>query len=469
MNSYIPRKRHKTWVAALVSLILLGCATPGVILAPPPEFQQGMTDYAQGDYKQAELIFNQIIAKYVGSPFLAETQWMLARSIEGQLDFERAMTQYQLFVQNYPTHLHRSSAAVKIAELEEKLYPWRKNGRVYLAAVLNLSNRFTLSDLEKWLARFEKAGVDTLVVKVFHTSSQEIPSGVFFQTMHAPVLMDTLAILVKAAHRHHLRVFAWMNVRQMEWKLRSNPKWADLKYDSHRMGLTTSDTMDLFQPAARDYIMGLYQDLASYPIEGIVFGEDLFYKTEEGLGEEAQQQFKRDFGESFSPGVLQQTPRASISSDVFWKWVGWKSRQVSYFLDELKQSVKQRNPSLKLGVFLSEDAVLNPVQALARNSEDLLEAKRLMLDYYVINVDLLLAQDVSAHLSKVVGRADQLMGESESVLVGIHTQSDANLYLKQGLSHELGLTPSGVIKLSSLAIEMGAEFSGFLFNPSRLP
>lgn len=472
MDFYTIRRRHKAWLAPLAFLILFGCATPGVISVSPPEFQEGMTVYAQGDYKRAELIFNQIIAKYIGSPFLAEAQWMLARSIEGQLDLERAVTQYQLFVQNYPTHPHRSTANLKIAELEEKLYPWRKNRQVHLAAVLNLS-KFTLSALERWLSRFEKAGVDTVVVKVFSASSQEMPPGVFFQTMHAPVLMDALANLVQAAHRHHLRVFAWMSVRQMEWKLRSNPKWADLKYDPRKMSLSTSEMMDLFQPVTRDYIMSLYQDLASYSIEGIMFGDDLFYKAEEGLGEGAQRQFMQDFGESFPPKVLQQTSRTGISSSVFWRWVGWKSRQASYFLDELKQAVKKANPSLQLGVFLSEEAVLNPVQALARNSQDLLEVKHLMLDYYVIDVDLSHAQDisknVSAHLSQLVARSDQLMGKSENVLLGIHTQGDTTLYLKQALSPELGLTPSEVIKLTALAKEMGPEFSGLLFNPGPLP
>ena len=83
MDSCITSQRHKAWVAPLVFLILSGCVTPGVISVPPQEFREGMTVYAQGDYKRAELIFNQIIAKYIGSPFLAEAQWMLARSIEG--------------------------------------------------------------------------------------------------------------------------------------------------------------------------------------------------------------------------------------------------------------------------------------------------------------------------------------------------------------------------------------------------
>jgi uncharacterized lipoprotein YddW (UPF0748 family) len=319
--------------------------------------------------------------------------------------------------------------------------------------------------LERWLDLFEKAGVDTLVVKVFHPGGQAMSSGVFFQTPSAPVVVDLLTPLVKSAHRHHLRVFAWMSVRQMDWKLRSNPKWADLRYNPLKMNLSSSESMDIFQPGARDYIMSLYQDLAVYPMEGIVFGDDLFYKTEEGLGEEAQQQFKQDFGELFSPKVLQQTPLASISNDIFWRWVGWKSRQAYYFLDELKQTVKKTNPALQLGIFISDKTILNPVQALAQNSQDLLEAKRTMLDYYVINVDLLHSQDASAHLSQIVIRAHQLMGQPEKVLVGIYPHGDAPLFLKQDLSPDLGLTPSELMKLSALSRQVGPEFLGFLFNP----
>ena len=199
----------------LVILILSGCVTPGAITVPPPELEEGMVAYNRGDYERAEFVFSQIIAKHPGALFLAQAQWMLARSIEGQEDLERALRQYQLFVQNFPTHPYRAEADLKVAEIRGKLYPWREDRQVHLAVVLDLSHRISMGSVERWLDRLEKTRVDTLVVKVFDNGDRHTPSGVFFQTAHAPVLMDALTGLVNSAHRRHLKVFAWMSVRQM--------------------------------------------------------------------------------------------------------------------------------------------------------------------------------------------------------------------------------------------------------------
>ena len=435
------------WIVILSVLALSACATIGTDPATPPEFHEAMIAFRQGDFERAERLFNQTIAKHIGSPFLSEAQWMQARSIEGRSDLRRALIQYRLFVKNYPTHEHRSEAALKISELEQnKLYPRRKNFEVNLAALLTLSERTSVAFLERWIEKLEKAGVDTIMVKVFRNGARPKPSGVFFQTTHAPVVVDGLTSLLNIAHHHHLRVFAWMSVRQMDWKLLSEPGWADLRYDPKKRALTPSEGMDLFRPDARNYITALYQDLARYPIDGIVFGDDLFYKVVEGLGPGARQHFTSDFGEVFLLKVLDHEslidpasglssngpPQINISNGIFWRWVGWKSRQAYHFLDHIKQVIKTTNPSLQFGILLSEEVIVDPVQALARYSQDLLEARRYSLDYYIISVDLFpdirrpeqRTRDTRAHLSKVAAGALRLTGQPEKVLLRIHPRED---------------------------------------------
>jgi len=447
-----------------VILVLSGCVTPGPISVSPPEFDEGLMLYNQRDYRRAELIFNQVIARYPGAPFLIQAQWMLARSIEGQEDLERALMQYQLFVQNFPTHPYRSEANLKITRLEEKLHSWRKDRQVHLAVVLPLSHEFSVGLLERWMDRLEKVGVDTLVVKVFHNGGQNVPLGVFFQTLQAPVLMDGLTMLVRAAHRHHLKVFAWMSVRQMNWKIQADSRWADLKYDSLKMGLIPTEGLDLFQPAVQDYIIALYQDLAGYSLDGIVFGDDLFYKTEEGLGLIARQQFTMDFGEVFLPKGLNRES-LMVSNDVFWRWIGWKSRQVYHFLNVLKQAVHKTNPLLQFGLMLSEESILNPLQALKKNSQDLLEAKHQMLDYYVIGVEFAGTQDDFIRLPQIAARSYQLMGQPEKVLLRIRIQGTPDASLSRALAPMVGFDPSMFLRLSALGHEMGLEPLEFIFRP----
>jgi hypothetical protein len=309
--------------------------------------------------------------------------------------------------------------------------------------------------------------VDTLVVKVFYNGDRHTSSGVFFQTAHAPVLMDALTGLVNSAHKRHLKVFAWMSVRQMNWKVHADPGWADLQYDPRTMGLIPTQALDLFQPAVRDYITALYQDLAGYSLDGIVFGDDLFYKTEEGLGEIARQQFTRDFGEVFLPKVLHQ-PSLMASHDVFWKWIGWKSRQVYHFLNVLKQDTRKTHPSLQFGLMLSEKSVLNPLQSLTKQSQDLLEAKRQMFDYYVIAAELTDTRNDLIHLSQIVAKSHHLIGEPEKVLLRVRIQGTLSAELRQALAAVAEFDPFWVLRSSALGHEMRLESPEFLFRPRHV-
>jgi hypothetical protein len=435
--------------------------------APPPELNAGLLAYDQADYRKAERIFNQIIAGYPGAVFLPQAQWMLAKSVEGQGELERALTQYQLFVQNYPAHPSRSDADLKIAELKEKLFPLPRDRQMHLAVILSLSDQWSTELLDRWMEGLEKAGVDSLVVKLFHNDGQSMPSGVFFQTNYAPVLTDQLTFLVKAAHGHRLKIFAWMSLRQMNWKINSDPEWADLKYDSHTLDLIPYGSLDLFRPAVHDYLTRLYRDLAGYPLDGILFGEDLYYRTDEGLSEPARRQYSLDFGEVFQPKVLSQGS-LMVSNDIFWRWVGWKSRQVYHFLGLLKEAIRNTNPELQIGLTLSEETVLNPIQALTTQSQDILEAKQLMLDYYIIPVELTNTHDDLIRVSQIMTKSHSLLGQVGTVMLKVRIQGSLSRDSSQALVSAGESDPSLYTRLSSLSREMKLE-SLELILKSRYP
>ncbi len=74
------------------------------------------------------------------------------------------------------------------------------------------------------------------------------------------------------------------------------------------------------------------------------------------------------------------------SDPLFWRWLGWKSRQVFPFLESMMEALEQADPSLLFGIMLSEQAVSMPVVALRTFSQDLLEAKRHPFDFYLFSL-----------------------------------------------------------------------------------
>lgn len=469
------RARGLRWGPVALLWVLAGCATLVAVSDEPPEFHQGVVAFNQENYTQAEILFTRVIESHIGSSILPQAQWMLARSLEAQSQFERALTQYRLFVNNYPTHEYRLKAQEKVEHLESKLYPWRKNRVIHLAVSVSLSDQLTTGSLERWLTRLEEAGVDTLVVKVFQNGSGQIPSGVFFQTQHAPVLADRLTSLIQAARHHPFRIFAWMSVRQMNWKLRSDPAWADLQYDRRGRTLVPSESLDLLQPAVQDYIQKVYKDLALYPLDGIVFGDDLFYKTTEGLSAEAQKKFVSDFGVPLPENALDEALRVDLAGgreqiglppaehEAFWRWVGWKSRQVYPFLSDLQNMLRQKHPALQFGILFSEEAVLNPLVALIKTSQDLLEAKRHQFDFYIINLELSpepISQNRSPRqgtkrMSRLATESLRLLGRPEGILVRIRVNGLPGQQIRQALDPETHIDPSVLVRLTN----------DFLFSP----
>jgi hypothetical protein len=314
--------------------------------------------------------------------------------------------------------------------------------------------------------------MDTVVVRVFRRPSATMSTGVFFQTQHAPVILDALTPIVNSAHRRRLLVFVWMSAREANWKLRTSPGWADLRYDSLKRAVVPSGKLDLFQEAPRDYIKSLYRDLARYPIDGIIIDDDSFSGRNEGLSPYALEEFYRDFGEKFSPVILQQhaLPRAN---GVFWRWSGWKSRRSFSHINSLIGVAREVNPNLQFGILLSDKTILDPVEALGDSAQDLLEAKRHALNYYIISVDppppkeisLLPTENAEGHLPRIAREARKLMGHGDQILLKINLREGGQEWMTQLLKPIADIDPTVLQIFSETGGPPGRVPLEILFTP----
>jgi hypothetical protein len=111
----------------------------------------------------------------------------------------------------------------------------------------------------------------------------------------------------------------------------------------------------------------------------------------EGFSPAALAAFLQDFGEPLRPdglmtlsdsdGKTGRTPESS-GTPLFWKWAGWKNREVLKRLEEVVGRVREHYPGLDLIRIIPASAVLQPQIALARSGLDLLEEKQHGFDYF---------------------------------------------------------------------------------------
>ncbi|MBI3597084.1 MAG: outer membrane protein assembly factor BamD [Nitrospirae bacterium] len=379
-----------------VCLGIAGCAAPrppavSSVPIPPVQleaFDEGMKAYEERDYGKALRQFQAVILRFPGSPLLEEAQWMIGKSYESANEFDRALKEYQSFIANFPKSAHRYEAALRIDFLEDVLQRQRgkRSFQRYVGVIL-------AGDPEKAVGRWEKALNDVTVEGTRVVVIQGYGSnGVYFKTHQAPVIRETVAGAVKAAHQRGYKVWVHIPVRHLPW-FKVPGEERDIRYDPVRKRLAPTDALDFFNPATLERLVQFALDLAATGTDGFVIDEDPLIGPWEGLGPTAQAAFLLDFGESLEPERLipiadsagRKVPAPESSgTPLFWKWTGWKNRQVLGRMAEVIKAVRDRYPLVDWIRVVPISAVTQPHMALARSGIDLLEEKLHGFDYFAI-------------------------------------------------------------------------------------
>jgi hypothetical protein len=285
-----------------------------------------------------------------------------------------------MFVKNYPESEHLYEASLRIDVLKRSVKPpalpdFHATARAVQFTSPDFIGRETVESMIQMLS---KSGIDTLIIPIIETSDP-LP-GVFFKSDEAPVIKDLLGPALTLAHYYRMRVFVSIPLREMPWL--KDAKWLDLKFDPASRSFETTQRLNLWNPAVQNYILALYGDLAAYPLDGLIIEEPVGYSEIEGFNQIALEQFNNDFGLSLTPSELyadgQPTP-------AFWRWTGWKNRQVMGVLGHLAHELRLKLPQIKIGLVMSKEAIMLPKEALVKYGQDLLEAKQAGFDFFIFS------------------------------------------------------------------------------------
>ena len=252
----------------------------------------------------------------------------------------------------------------------------------------------TYEELQGEMKRIKEAGANTVVVRVFHNRGDRFYSfidpwaneGVYFKTDYAPVVADALILMTRAARENGLSIYAWMTTKYATF---GDNNMGLNSYDFAKKEIVPSFGVALFDDEEVEKLVKIYQDLASYDIDGILFQDDLILKHAEGMGKDAS----RLFGKEIRPEDLYVSPYLSPGgtkyyvkeyTDEFWRWSAFKSKRLAWVVKRLMEGSREINPELKFAVNLSYESVLWPHHALAWLSQDIVEFRKAGVDYFFI-------------------------------------------------------------------------------------
>jgi biofilm PGA synthesis lipoprotein PgaB len=286
----------------------------------------------------------------------------------------------------------------RVGHLNEKKL-WPPLQRLLGAQVLTLKCK-NYDEVEQSIVDLREAGVNTLIVRAFqnrgdtfhHFASPRCQVGVYFETEHGEVVDPMLTRLVSIAHRHDLKVFAWMETRKMPLRLTNPEKAQAVRYDFAQKTFELIPMWSIFAEEVQRSLMALYQDVARTGIDGILVQDDLVMYQYEDFYPGAVSLFERETGRVLSPKTLYlsifKSPKGRWFvrnySYNFWRWSRWKNQKLLDLARNLIRATREVNPNIKFALNFMYESVTDQDNALAWLSQDLEAAMRLPIDFYAI-------------------------------------------------------------------------------------
>jgi tetratricopeptide (TPR) repeat protein len=407
-------------------------------------YDSAMGLYYKGRYQEAIEGFSKLIQSFPASRLASYSHYMMGHSFLKLEKYEEAIQKFEYYLKTYPEgdRARESEQGLRVAR--EKIRPkkeisgtivevkpapeelkkaevkapvkeeargpserpvtgmvaeTKKPKRRICAQVAYLDGK-NLSEVEKRVKELKNAGVDTLIFRVFQNKGDpkykfvKSPheEGVYFKTEHAMVIDDILEKIAEIAHRNGLDLFAWMTTRYATYGKERQPEHLCKSYNFETKKMEIGRGFNLFHPDVLKRLEGLYRDLGRYPIDGILFQDDLILYHNEDFSIEANKAFLKEYGYSPHPDIFYVDPYKSESgryfaksyTDQFWTWANWKNRWLMNVAKQLMNAARESNPKLQFAINLYFETILNQSNGAAWFSQTLPEALAKDFDYYAI-------------------------------------------------------------------------------------
>ena len=432
-------------------------------LTDKDQFNYAMFLYKQGHYQIAAREFGRVIEYFPGSPVTSQAQYMIGDAYLNASLYKEAKNQFEQFMKNFPDNGFNAEASLKLdmakAKLKEaelvfapklptvKILPPSKlltpNSKLITpmrAVQIALFEGKDYKEVDNEIGRLKASGIDTIILRVFHNKDDRFypfinpksRAGVYFTTKESPVVEDILGPVLDMAHKTGLKVFAWMTTRYADYGLEDKKDLGCKAYDFNTKDIVPCKGLDLFNEDAVAHLERLFHDLALYPIDGILFQDDLVLKHHEGFGPYSQVLFEKNTGKRLVPGKLygngvggERNYLNPLYTPEFWKWAAWKNKRLLEVATRVRTAVKKKSPEVKFAINLMYESVSNPPYAMAWLSQSLDEAVKQGFDYYAVMAYHQQMQnelkkgpyEIQSLIQKMTKEAVRLVGDPQKVIM----------------------------------------------------
>jgi hypothetical protein len=196
--------------------------------------------------------------------------------------------------------------------------------------------------------------------------------------------------IIYLVHKADLKAVIIVPVRRIPGLLELHRDWDDVRYDLVRDSSDRAGMLDLFRPEVVLYLVDLVKRIASYPVDGILLGQDFVYGPGDGMSDWALDKARERLGEPVRQKKLfrriARGPEGALVEEygeLFWKWAEFKRDRMLQVYDAVAAAARSGKASVFVGI---PAPVILPVpvsrEVLARYSYDMGAFRQRNVDYY---------------------------------------------------------------------------------------
>jgi hypothetical protein len=185
----------------------------------------------------------------------------------------------------------------------------------------------------------------------------ELPSGTtFYASAIAPrapgyQTFDALHSAIEEAHRHGIKVRAWVPQFHDQMAGRENPDWRMKVHPTPRGNPPGGDHGEFFvnplSVGVQAYERSIIEEIVrNYDVDGIVLDWLRFDDYNMDLGAETRTRFKESFG--YDPVVIDFATDNARRRE----WNGWRTAQIANYVASVRRMIDGIKPGLALGVYV---------------------------------------------------------------------------------------------------------------------
>jgi biofilm PGA synthesis lipoprotein PgaB len=161
--------------------------------------------------------------------------------------------------------------------------------------------RGTANNLNLAIARFNRAGINTVFIQVLSEEKSDSPESAYFHTTAIPVKADIFSHIASRLRNEGFLVYATMPTLTSQWLIKEHPE--DQMVTNNPQNSSQSKVTP-FSPTISKKLVDLYRDLGAYAyVDGILFQDEL-YLNDEDFSPAAKAAFQHQFGKELTTEVL---------------------------------------------------------------------------------------------------------------------------------------------------------------------